>query len=99
MNAYTNEMLDRLDGRTYVIGREGHIYISDPAASKIHAEMHISQGKVRIRDLDSTNGVYVDKGGATVRLKDDYVGPQQSITIGKQQHTVQSLLELIDSFT
>ena len=48
----------RLENRTYIIGREGHIYINDPTVSKQHAEIQIINGEVYLRDLGSTNGTF-----------------------------------------
>ena len=92
-------MLDILEGRTYIIGREGHIYVKDPAASKQHAELSFSDGKVRIRDLGSTNGIYILKDGQPVKLLDEYVEPHQTIAIGKEKHTVENLIQIVWSFT
>ena len=50
----------RLESRTYIIGREGHIYINDPTVSKQHAEIQIINGEVYLRDLDSTNGTFLN---------------------------------------
>ena len=92
-------MLQRLEGKSYIIGREGHIYISDPAASKQHAELSFVDGKIRIRDLGSTNGIYIIKDGQPMRLTDEYVEPEQTIAIGAQKHKVETLLETVWSFT
>ncbi len=98
MNISENTALEPLEGRTFIIGREGHIYISDPAVSKEHAEMKIIDGKIRIRDLNSTNGIYVVEGDKPVRLKEEYLEPSQTIAIGEQKHTVQSLIEIVGTF-
>jgi pSer/pThr/pTyr-binding forkhead associated (FHA) protein len=98
MNSSTSSVLGTLEGRTFIIGREGHIYISDPAASKQHAEMKIVDGRILVRDLDSTNGIYFIMDNKPVRFKEDYVEPHQTIAIGEQLHTVQSLLATIGAF-
>lgn len=98
MAGSTQSVLDTLEGRKYIIGREGHIYISDPAASKEHAEMRIVGGRIYIRDLNSTNGVYLVKNNKAVRLKEEYVEPHQILAIGEQQCSVRSLLETVDAF-
>ena len=98
MNGSANSVFDSLEGRTFIIGREGHIYISDPAVSKEHAEMKIADGRIRIRDLGSTNGIYVVKDNKPVRLKEDYVEPHQTIAIGEQKFTIQSLLGILGAF-
>ena len=98
INSSKNSTFDSLEGRTFIIGREGHIYISDPAASKEHAEMKISDGRIRIRDLGSTNGIYIMKDNKPMRFKEDYVEPHQTIAIGEQKHTIQSLLAIVGAF-
>ena len=99
MNESAIAMLQKLQGKAYIIGREGHIYISDPAASKRHAELSFVDGKIRIRDLGSTNGIYILKNGQPTRLEDEYVDPEQTIAIGKEKHKIESLVQTIWSFT
>ncbi len=99
MNSRAGTVLDPFDGRTFVIGREGHIYLNDPAVSKSHAEMKIAGGRVRVRDLGSTNGVYFIRGNKAVRFKDEYVEPHEIIAIGDQRHTIESLLAIVDSLS
>ena len=98
MKRRANNLLGSLEGRSFIIGREGHIYVDDPAVSKEHAEMSIVDGRVRIRDLNSTNGLFVVDNDRAVPLKDDFVEPEQILTIGKQQHSVKSLLAIVGSF-
>jgi hypothetical protein len=43
------------------LGREGHIYIDSPTVSKRHAEIKITNGKIYRRDLDSTNGTFLNR--------------------------------------
>ncbi len=99
MNRSSNNNLGRLEGRKFIIGREGHIYVSDPAASKEHAEIEIIDGRIRIRDLNSTNGIYfVNNNNKAVRFQDEYVLPDQTIAIGQERHTVKNLLSIIGDF-
>jgi pSer/pThr/pTyr-binding forkhead associated (FHA) protein len=54
-----------IDGQTYIIGREGdiyledHIYINSPTVSRRHATLKIKNGRVYLRDLNSSNGTYL----------------------------------------
>jgi pSer/pThr/pTyr-binding forkhead associated (FHA) protein len=98
MNGSANSVFGFLEGRTFIIGREGHIYVSDPNASKQHAEMKIADGRICIRDLGSSNGIYVVKDNKPVRFKEKYVEPHQTIVIGRQKHTIQSLLAIAGAF-
>ncbi|MDH3857431.1 MAG: FHA domain-containing protein [Gammaproteobacteria bacterium] len=98
MNNNANVEIDIMEGRTYIVGREGHIYINDASVSRQHAEIKIIDGKIRLRDLDSTNGTYLVKGGGLVQFKEVFLKPQHTVAIGKKVYTVQNLLALIDVF-
>lgn len=98
MNTSNNDNLGSLEGRKFIIGREGHIYVSDPAASKEHAEIEIIGGRILIRDLNSTNGIYFVNNNKAVRFKEEYVLPDQTIAIGQERHTVKNLLSIIGDF-
>ena len=87
-----------MDRRTYVIGREGHIYINDPTVSKQHAEIQIVDGEVYLRDLGSTNGTYLIKNNRLVPFNEGYVQIKQPIVLGNRQYTVQSLLQIAGAF-
>ena len=87
--------LGLLEGRKFIIGREGHIYISDPAASKQHAELEIVDGRILIRDLDSTNGIYFIRDDRPVRFSEEFVEPEQVIVIGQQRHRITQLLAIL----
>jgi len=81
-----------MEGKTYIVGREGHIYVNDPSVSRQHAEIKFIDGKIRLRDLNSSNGTYVLKANQRVQVQGGYVKPNQPIAIGLRQCTVQSLL-------
>ena len=87
-----------MEGRTYVIGREGHIYIDSASVSKHHAEIKITNGRIYLRDLNSTNGTYLIKNKSLVYFEEGYVNPLQPVLIGDEIHTVQSLLAIVGSF-
>ena len=90
--------IELLEGRTFIIGREGHIYVESPAVSKHHAEIKIIEGKIYLRDLDSTNGTYLIKNNSLVHFSEGYVNPLQPIVIGDQKITIQSLLATVGVF-
>ena len=94
----SNEEVKRMESRTYIIGREGHIYINDPTVSKQHAEIKITNGEVYLRDLSSTNGTYLIKNNRLVPFHEGYVQLHQPIVLGNRQYTVQSLLEIAGAF-
>ena len=90
--------IDLLEGRTYILGRQGHIYIDSPAASKQHAEISIRDGKVFLRDLDSKNGICLLENGKLVKFESGHVGLRQIIVIGKRTYVIQDLLSFASDF-
>ena len=98
MGSDIDEEIKRMDSRTYIIGREGHIYINDPTVSKQHAEIQIINGEVYLRDLDSTNGTYLIKNQRLVPFNEGYVQLHQPIVLGNRQYTVHSLLVIAGAF-
>lgn len=98
MNDKLNVDIGLMEGRTYLLGREGHIYIDSPMVSKQHAEIKIINGRIYLRDLNSTNGTYLFKNNRLVYFDEGYVSPLQSIVIGDQKHTIQSLLAIASDF-
>ena len=87
--------VQELEGQTYIVGREGHIYIDGPAISRAHAEIKFIDGRIRLRDLGSTNGIYLLRNKKLVQFQEGYVQPQQPIVIGNQKYTIQKLLEVL----
>ncbi len=90
--------VEEMESRTYVIGREGHIYISDPTVSKHHAELQVLNGEIYLRDLNSTNGTYLVKNNRLVPFGEGYVRMQQAIVIGNHQYTIEQLLKIAGAF-
>ena len=88
----------RTENRTYIIGREGHIYINDATVSKQHAEIKIINGEVYLRDLNSTNGTFLIKNNRLVPFHEGYVQISQPIVLGNRQYTIQSLLKIAGAF-
>ena len=62
-----------IEGQTFIVGRAGHIYIHSPQASKYHAELKIVNGKIHLRDLNSTNGTYLVKHEKLVPFSEGWV--------------------------
>lgn len=87
-----------MENRTYIIGREGHIYISDPTVSKHHAELQVRNGEIYLRDLKSTNGTYLIKNNRLVPFGEGYVRLDQPIVIGNNQYTIEQLLKIAGAF-
>ncbi len=87
-----------MEGRTYILGREGHIFINSTTASKNHAEISIIDGDIYLRDLDSTNGTFLLKKNVRVPFEEGYVDLQQSIVIGGKALVIQDLLAIAKDF-
>jgi len=98
MKANSDLNIEPLEGRTYILGRQGHIYLDSPVASKQHAEISIRDGKVFLRDLDSKNGIHVLENGSLVKFESGYIGLRESIVIGKRTYVIQDLLAFARDF-
>ena len=90
--------IELLEGRTYILGRQGHIYLDSPTASKQHAEISIRGGKVFLRDLNSRNGISVRENTKLVKFESGYVELNQAIVIGKRTYIIKDLLTLVSDF-
>lgn len=98
MSSKQNLDLKPMEGRIFVIGREGHIYIDSRNASKLHAELRITGGKITLRDLDSTNGTFLVKDDKLIAFRSGEVSLEQQVSIGGRKCTVQRLLETANTF-
>ena len=93
------------EGQAYIISRkglvcmEGYIYINSPTVSSPHAELKIKNGRVYLRDLDSTNGTYIVDNDSLISFKEGYVKPCQLMVIGKVKCTIQSLIALVGVYS
>lgn len=87
-----------MEGRIFILGREGHIFIDSNTASKHHAEISIIDGDVYLRDLDSTNGTFLLKKNVLVPFDKGHVDLKQSIVIGGKALVIQDLLAIARDF-
>ena len=87
-----------MEGRTFILGREGHIFINSTTASKNHAEISIIDGDIYLRDLNSTNGTFLLNKNVRVSFEEGYVELQQSIVIGGKALVIQDLLAIAKDF-
>ena len=98
MSNKLSEDFGLIDGQTYVIGREGavyienYIYINSPTVSRRHAAIKIKNGRIYLCDLGSTNGTYLIDNDSLVPFEEGYVSPSQAIVIGEVKCTINSLL-------
>ena len=90
--------IELLEGRTYILGRQGHIYLDSPTASKQHAEISIRDGKIFLRDLNSRNGICVMKNTKLVKFESGQVELNQVIVIGKRTYVIKDLLSFVSDF-
>ena len=54
----------------------------------------VNDGKIRLRDLGSTNGTYLVAGNRAVSVDEQFVSPDQRVILGSRQYTVKALLAL-----
>ena len=90
--------LESMEGRRFILGREGHIYIDSPTASKHHAELRIENGRIYLRDLKSTNGTFLLKHNSLIPFREGYLNHKQSIVIGRQAYVIRDLLAIASDF-
>ena len=90
--------LESMEGRCFILGREGHIYIDSPTASKHHAEIRIDDGRVFLRDLKSTNGTFLLKNNTLIPSQEGYVSLTQKVVIGRHAYTIRDLLAIASDF-
>ena len=93
------------EGQTYTISRkgqvsmEGDIYINSPTVSRPHAELKIKNGRVYLRDLNSTNGTYIVDNDSLIRFEEGYVKTNQPIMIGRVKCTIQGLISVVGVYS
>jgi pSer/pThr/pTyr-binding forkhead associated (FHA) protein len=73
-------------GESYRVGRSSHcsFVVSDLSVSRYHAEVTVNLEKVRVKDLGSRNGTYVDG----VRVNEVELQPGQSVRFGTVQFQI-----------
>ena len=98
MKSASNLNLADLEGRSFILGRQGHILISSSAAGRQHAEISIRGGKIYLRDLDSKNGMYLKKDGKLYKFKAGYVSLLNRIVIGDESYLIRDLLSIASHF-
>ena len=97
--------LGLIDGKIYIISRasdthiEGCIYINSPSVSRPHLKMQIKNGRIHLRDLNSTNGTYLIENNRLVPFEEGYVSSHQPLVIGEIKCTILSLLEIASVYS
>ena len=69
------------------------IWINHDTVSNVHAELDVLNGRFFLRDLNSTNGTFVEKEGKKLRLQEGYVEIDQVLFLGECRCTVRELLD------
>ena len=72
--------------------KTGDIVLTDPTVSRRHAEIRRGRDGVILRDLGSTNGVFVGQ----VRAKEVYLGPDTHFRVGRTEMVFTIADEVID---
>ena len=98
MNSASKLNLEALEGRTFILGRQGHILISAPGAGRQHGELSIREGKIYLRDLGSRNGMYILKNRELDKFAEGYVSLLQRIVIGNESYMIRDLLAVASDF-
>lgn len=88
------KILEYMEGRAYIIGRDGQIRIDDPSLSRCHAEIKFTNGNILLRDLESTNGTYLIINNKLIAVDQTYVHPNQRVVMGGGKYTIKELLAL-----
>jgi adenylate cyclase len=84
--------IDLTQSRTFVVGRAvtSDMPIYDPTVSRRHAEVSLSDSGVRVQDLGSSNGTFVNG----TKVSDTVVGDGDVVTFGKVAFKVQEVTPL-----
>lgn len=98
MKSTSDPNIKKLEGRTFILGRQGHILISSTTAGRQHAEISIRNGKIHLRDLGSRNGIFLRKDGKLVKFEFGYVSLLQRIVIGEETYMIRDLLAIASDF-
>lgn len=87
-----------MENTTFTVGRNGDIYIEDESISKYHAEIQLRQLGIYLRDLDSSNGIFLIKNNRAIPFHEGYVQYNQKVMFGRRIYLISALLEQVDQF-
>jgi hypothetical protein len=86
------------EGNPLTIGRDAQVRINDSSLSRGHVELRFVDGRLRLRDLSSTNGTYLVDDNKLARISECFVLPGQRVTLGKKTYTIKTLLAMAGIF-
>lgn len=98
MKSTSDVNLEALEGRSFILGRQGHILLPSKTVGRQHGEITILDGKIYLRDLGSRNGIYTLKGKKLVKFEEGYVSLLQRIYIGNECYMIRDLLAIASDF-
>ena len=87
--------MGRSDFSVYRIGRSSDvdIRIDDTSVSRLHAEMVATQGGAYyLIDCASSGGSFVARNGQWVRIRQEFIGPTETILLGRYKTTAPALI-------
>jgi DNA-binding NtrC family response regulator len=73
-------------------GADNDIILDDPTVSRRHATLQLTDDGLLLRDLESTNGTFVE----SVRTREAFLNPGADVRLGNCRLTVQFLTETYD---
>ena len=84
-----DQSIDLAPGRTVIVGRAvtSDVPVYDPTISRQHAELLLADGGVRIKDLGSSNGTFLNGARITEAVATD----SDVVTFGKVAYRVQAV--------
>ncbi len=75
--------------------RTAQLWVNHDTVSNVHAELDVLNGRLYLKDLNSTNGTFVVENGKRVRFQEGYVELDQQIYLGDWNCTPRQLLDMV----
>lgn len=82
----------------FTIGRAGtqDIIVDAPTVSRRHAELVIgNDGALLLVDCESTHGTFLERGGRSIPVRQEFISPTDTIRLGEHTLSAQEILESI----
>ena len=84
------------DFQTFTVGRGrgADVRLPDPAVSRLHLEATVTaDGRLFVIDAASMSGTFVRRGGEWRRIRQDFIGADETLRMGGATITAAELLE------